>query len=71
MNSEARSQSLTPIILAIQDIEIRRIAVQSQLWQKARPYLKNNNSKNELRIEPKGSGLGDTACEHPERWERC
>jgi hypothetical protein len=42
----ARHWWLTPVILAIQEAEIRRIMVQSQ--QFARPYLKNTQHKKAL-----------------------
>jgi hypothetical protein len=39
---------LTPVIPATQDAEIRKISVQGQPRQKARPYLKNTQHKKGL-----------------------
>jgi hypothetical protein len=45
----ARHQSLTPVILATQEAEIRRIMVQSQLGKKfKRPYLEKTQHKKGL-----------------------
>jgi hypothetical protein len=37
-----------PVILGIQEADIRRIMVQGQHMQKARPYLKNTQHKKGL-----------------------
>jgi hypothetical protein len=42
-------QWLTPVIPAIQEVEIGRITVRGQPWEKSmKLYLKNNESKKEL-----------------------
>jgi hypothetical protein len=47
-NTQAGHLWLTPIILAAQEAEIRRIAFQSQPKQTVRPYLKKHFIKKRL-----------------------
>jgi hypothetical protein len=42
---QAGSQWLTPVILASQEAELRKIAVGSQTWANTRPYLEKTQHK--------------------------
>jgi hypothetical protein len=54
--TKAGDRWLTPIILATQEAEIRRIKVQSQPGEILRPYLKTSLHKNRSGIVAEGEG---------------
>jgi hypothetical protein len=55
---EAECQWLMPVILAIQETEIKRIAVRSQTWQIVHETLSQKNPSQKTRASAVAQGIG-------------